>query len=314
MQAVGTMTKNEMHGEVDMQAHPMKALRFGIAIEVIGVSDRESAYAVAQAIRGHRPAPDRVVDAAGRVWQASQCTIVSPILDYTDIEVLQTIIRGVREAGGRASPYGGIHIHVNGKELDAEALAMLAIAIAQEEKGIAVSLGVRPPRALIGLRTGDPAQLVEGSAVQRGWRQARAGNAPDCLQGHDLLRQQGTAYRDPIEFRWFAFRTGFLHAGEVKAYIQFALALVAAIKCARGELVAAGEPMAGRRPRQEFHDFLLALGLVGDEFKTARHHMLKRFPVDPEPTQLGPQSALAGLADASAGVDGATAAPVLPTT
>lgn len=192
---------------------------------------------------------------------------------------------------------------------------MLAVAIDQEEQGIGLALGVHPPRAVGASRAGGSALPADGAAVRRGWRQARAGNAPDCLQGHDLLRQQGTAYRDPIEFRWFGFQTGFLHAGEVKSYVQFALALVAATKYVRGDVVpVVGEPLAHRRPRYEFRGFLLALGLGGDEFKTARHHLLKRFPVDPEPTPLGLPSTTAEPADADAGADGDGVEPAPPTT
>jgi len=66
---------------------------------------------------------------------------------------------------------------------------------------------------------------------------------------------------------------GTLHAGQIKAYIQFVLALAA-------KALAAKSASSKRREydpataRYDFRVFLLGLGLIGDEFKTARHHLL----------------------------------------
>lgn len=83
-------------------------------------------------------------------------------------------------------------------------------------------------------------------------------------------------YRGTIEFRWFEAT---LHAGKVKAAVQFVLAIAAKALNSRG---------ASSRKRQfdpssakyDFRVFLIHLGLNGDEFKTARKHLLSAMPGD----------------------------------
>lgn len=63
-----------------------------------------------------------------------------------------------------------------------------------------------------------------------------------------------------------------LHAGEVKAYIQLCLAI------SHQALVQRGASRIKTQPENEkytFRTWLLRLGLIGDEFKTARQHLLK---------------------------------------
>ena len=72
-----------------------------------------------------------------------------------------------------------------------------------------------------------------------------------------------------IEFRMF---NSTLHAGEVKSYIQLCLAI------SHQALVQRGASRIKRQPENEkytFRTWLLRLGLIGDEFKTARQHLLK---------------------------------------
>ena len=79
-------------------------------------------------------------------------------------------------------------------------------------------------------------------------------------------------FRNTIEFRWFE---GTLHAGKVKAYVQFVLALAAkalSSKTASSKRRAYNAASA----KYDFRVFLLGLGLIGDDFKTARLHLLSR--------------------------------------
>ena len=92
------------------------------------------------------------------------------------------------------------------------------------------------------------------------------GSRYHCLNLHSVF-QKGT-----IEFRLF---NGTLHAGKIKAYIQFCLAIGAQ---------ALNQSCASRRKTQTtnekytFRTWLLRLGLNGDEFATARLHLLKNLP------------------------------------
>jgi hypothetical protein len=70
--------------------------------------------------------------------------------------------------------------------------------------------------------------------------------------------------------RWFP---GSTHAGKVKSFVQFALALSARalnVRHARADKRTFSEPCS----KYDFRVFLLGLGLIGDEYKTARHHLL----------------------------------------
>ncbi|WP_270845632.1 amidoligase family protein, partial [Thomasclavelia ramosa] len=72
-----------------------------------------------------------------------------------------------------------------------------------------------------------------------------------------------------IEFRLF---NGTLHAGEIKSYIQFCLAIshqaLVQTKASRRKTHSSNE-------KYTFRTWLLRLGLIGEEFKTARTHLLK---------------------------------------
>jgi hypothetical protein len=76
--------------------------------------------------------------------------------------------------------------------------------------------------------------------------------------------QKGT-----IEFRLFNSTT---HAGKVKAYIQFCLAISAQ---ALNQRCASRAKTQSTNEKYTFRTWLLRLGLIGDEFKTARLHLLE---------------------------------------
>jgi hypothetical protein len=77
-------------------------------------------------------------------------------------------------------------------------------------------------------------------------------------------------YRGTIEFRYFE---GTLHAGKVKAYVQLCLALAHKGLTARSARARKRESSVTTM-KYDFRVFLLRLGLIGAEFKTARLHLL----------------------------------------
>ena len=72
-----------------------------------------------------------------------------------------------------------------------------------------------------------------------------------------------------VEFRLF---NSTLHAGELKAYIQFCMAVTAK---ALNTKKASSKPSTSDNEKYTFRCWLLRLGLNGDEFKTCRLHLLK---------------------------------------
>ena len=75
-----------------------------------------------------------------------------------------------------------------------------------------------------------------------------------------------------MEFRLF---NGTLHAGKIKAYIQFCLAIGAQ---ALNQSCASRRKTMTTNEKYTFRTWLLRLGLNGDEFATARLHLLKNLP------------------------------------
>ena len=72
-----------------------------------------------------------------------------------------------------------------------------------------------------------------------------------------------------IEFRLF---NSTLHAGEIKSYIQLCLAIS---HQALVQKSARKAKTISDNEKYTFRTWLLRLGLIGEEFKTARHHLLK---------------------------------------
>jgi len=84
-----------------------------------------------------------------------------------------------------------------------------------------------------------------------------------CRNIHSVF-QKGT-----IEFRLFNSTT---HAGKIKAYIQLCLAISAQ---ALNQRCASRQKTRSTNEKYTFRTWLLRLGLIGDEFKTARLHLLE---------------------------------------
>ena len=76
--------------------------------------------------------------------------------------------------------------------------------------------------------------------------------------------QKGT-----VEFRLF---NGTTHAGKIKAYIQLCLAIS---HQALSQRCASRTKTQSTNEKYTFRTWLLRLGLIGDEFKTARLHLLE---------------------------------------
>jgi hypothetical protein len=72
-----------------------------------------------------------------------------------------------------------------------------------------------------------------------------------------------------VEFRLF---NSTLHAGEIKSYIQLCLAIS---NQALNQFSASYTKTESPNEKYTFRTWLLRMGLIGDEFKTARTHLLK---------------------------------------
>jgi hypothetical protein len=292
--AMCVSTGTEPEGRTRMTT-TMRTLRFGIEIETVGLRRKQLAQAIHSVVGGviHDGAGAdawQVTDTRGRGWRVvpdgslsdagNSGEIVSPILGYEDIEQLQNIVRAVRRAGARADLSTGIHIHVDGSRFAVGHVINLVKFVHKQERLLEHVFAAHPDRGFY-CKPIDPVFLGRLEAAKprtmSDLRQAWYGSwdvQPDRFHGSRYrgLNLNSLFFRGTIEFRYF---NGTLHAGEVKAYVQLVLALAAKAISAK----AAHSKRRAFNPATAKYDFrvvLLRLGLIGEEFKTARLHLTKR--------------------------------------
>lgn len=241
----------------------------------------------------------------GRVWQFMDdgsapgtmgrisCEMVTPILKYDDIEDLQHIVRALRKAGAKSGNKwnAGVHIHIGGEGLDVKSLTNLINIMSSHEvlmyNAVRVSRGrnnwckfvdtnlvesvnsrTNPPQTME-----DMENLWYRDSNGGGWDRTRHYNQTryHMMNLHSFFHGHGT-----IEFRLFEFKTE-LHAGELKSWIQLCMAIVSytqlSKKCSFKKVKTDNEKHAMKC-------WLTNMGLIGDEFKTARKMLTKRLHGD----------------------------------
>lgn len=247
-------------------------------------------------------------DASGREWKfqkdvsiagddAHKCELVTPILTYSDIEILQELIRRLRKAGAKsdATQGCGVHIHIGAKGHTPQSLRNLANIMASHESLLAEALNLDHYRMSRYCRTVDEAFLEQVNKKKPTSMAAFADiwyTSQHAAYGRDhhyndsryhMLNYHATFTKGTIEFRLFQFdapedgkRNG-LHAGQLKSYIQLCLALS---QMAKDVKCASPKPQQHDNPKYAMRTWLLRLGFVGDEFSTARDFLTRRLSGD----------------------------------
>ncbi len=247
-------------------------------------------------------------DAQGREWKfqrdcsiqgdhSQQCELVTPILNYSDIKTLQELIRRLRKAGAKsdATRGCGVHIHIGANGHTAQTLRNLANIMASHEKLLASALKLDQRRIasycrmvderfLNELNSKKPKTMAQLADIWYGSQGNTSGrNEHYNSSRYHMLNLHATFTKGTIEFRLFQFdaptagRKGGLHAGQLKSYIQLCLALSALAKNAKS---ASPKPQQTDNPKYAMRTWLLRLGFIGDEFKTARETFTKRLSGD----------------------------------
>lgn len=283
----------------------LREQKFGIEIEMTGITRQRAAQVIAEYL-GTEPQYEGgtygayyACDDGNRRWKvvsdaSIQCQkkvgnrklaadreysveFVSPICQYEDIEKIQEMVRVLREAGAFCNKSCGIHIHINAAPFEAYQLRNLVNIIASKEDMVYRALQVDSGRESRYCKKIDPDFLEKlnrrkpntRSELQDLWYNGRDGSHQHyhdsryhCLNLHSVF-QKGT-----IEFRAF---NGSIHAGKLKAYIQFCMAITAQ---AYNQRSASPIKTVSENEKYTFRVWLLRLGLIGDDFKTARKHLL----------------------------------------
>lgn len=273
----------------------MDATKFGVEIEFCGITRRDAAGVVCAALNGETvnheaggydkytiEAPNGTIwtimrDASIDADELKKCELVTPILKgQKDIEVLQNVIRALRKFGAKVNESCGVHVHVSHDEMDMKALRRLCIMWASKENAIYKVLEVASWRENHYCKKTDVDFLswlrkhskVDGGALENAWYEgasiySRNRHYHDSRY-HSLNLHSFFQHRN-VEFRCF---NSTLHAGKIKAYVQFCCAMV---QHAVEKKSATYSEMPCKKANMA--DWFVRIGLVGEEYKTCRLHM-----------------------------------------
>lgn len=285
----------------------MRTQRFGIEIELTGITREDAAKVIAEYFGtesyyiGTYYKTYGAKDRKGREWKATfdssiaaqkkirrqvisagdeyKCEIVSPILTYDDIPDLQEVIRQLRHKGAFASEKCGIYIHVDASRYTPQTLRNMVNIMASKEDILYRALQIDPARLYYCKKVNE--KLIETINQKK---PKTMGQLKDLWYAEDPngdrnkhynstryhgLNLHATFTKGTVEFRLFNSTT---HAGEIKAYIQFCLAVS---HQALTQKSASPRRTVTDNEKYAFRCWMLRLGLIGDEFKTCRLHFLK---------------------------------------
>jgi len=287
----------------------MKTQTFGIEIELTGITRCQAANVIANyfgTVKNHMGGSYdkyQVTDNLGRAWTTMSdssirtvrkdgttagreyaCEVVSPICEWEDIEKIQEIVRLLRKNGAVANESCGIHVHVGAEGHTAQTLRNLVNIMTSKEDILFKALGVSPARANKWCKkteegfvaTLNSRKPTTTTAIERIWYNddtSRSMSHYDysryhALNLHSLWQGKG------IEFRCF---NGTTHAGKIKTYIQLCLAINHQALTQRG---ASAKKTATTNEKYTFRTWLLRMGMIGEEFDTARKFLLENLEGD----------------------------------
>lgn len=209
--------------------------------------------------------------------------MVTPICVYEDIPDIQQIVRNLRAAGARVNQSCGIHIHVDAAPYDARTLRNLVNIFASKEKLIYSALKVEPSRQTHYCKLTDQRFVQELNRMKpTSMEQLKTiwYNGRDGSQSHyDSSRYHGLNLHSVFSKGTVEVRAinATLHAGKIRAYINFCLAIS---HQALTQRTACYVPREVDNEKYAFRVWLVRLGLNGDEFKNVREHLLENLTGD----------------------------------
>ena len=294
-----------------IQIENMKAQTFGVEIEMNAITRQKAAktaatyfgtgrYEYTASRNGYQTWS--AWDNQGREWKFSRdvsiegpdsqkCELVSPVLTYPDMELLQDLVRRLRKAGGKSCPSRGcgVHIHIGSDGHTPQTIRNLVNLMASHEDQLTKAIEIEAYRQNRYCKTVNPSFLYRINKrkpktmedLARCWY-----NGPTetghyshtryrMLNLHSLFNRYHT-----IEFRCFNFdepseeRKGGLHAGQLKSMIQLCLAMSQMAKQLRS---ASPKKQQTENEAYAFRCWMLRLGFIGEEFKTAREYFMRNF-------------------------------------
>ena len=301
----------------EMQIVEMKKQTIGVEVEMNNITREKAASLAAEYFGTFRSdytayrngySTWSAWDEQGREWKFQKdvsitgpddrkCELVTPILNYEDIETLQELCRRLRKAGAKSDPTRGcgVHVHIGANDHTPQTLRNLANIMASHENLIADAINLDSyrkdrycrtvnPHFLAALNKKKPKTMSDFADIWYTENRANYGRDTHYNDSrYHMLNFHATFTKGTIEFRCFQFdapadgKQNGIHAGQLKAYIQLCLALCQMAKMVR---TASPKPQQTENPKYAMRTWLLRLGFIGDEFKTARDILTKRLDGD----------------------------------
>lgn len=288
----------------------LKEQNYGVEIELVSITRQRASGIIARhfgttnwhAAREYGYDAWAAKDRKGRVWKCVKdaslndrnggCEVVTPILQYDDMEDLQAIVRLLREAGAKADGSCGIHVHVDASKHTIDSLQRLMnFAIGRQDlfyEALAVSER-RTERFCRKMnknlfkaiqqdseRTTASLERLWYSPVNDGYRYGISHDHYNSTRYHGI-NLHAFFTKGTVEFRLF---NGTTHAGRIKAYVQFCLAMSAWAIEEKGTSLhfrTIKNYTMEQKKALMLRVLKNRLGLKGKEFRTARLHLTAAF-------------------------------------
>ncbi|MGO1368523.1 amidoligase family protein [Senegalia sp. (in: firmicutes)] len=283
----------------------MLTRKFGIEIELTGITREKAAKVIAEHLQGssrRQGGNFRVSDNEGRTWSivydgSLRCQrkvngtrttagreysveIVSPILTYEkDIDTLQEMARKLRKAGGFPNSTTGIHIHLNGRDHSPRSLRNFMNIIYSRNDLLYTSLQIKQERIRY-------CRKMDETLVQKmNKKKPKTFKEIEDIWYEGYYGGRGRHYHDSryhflnlhsffngvgtVELRGF---NGNLHAGKIRSYILLSLAMN---NQALTQKFASSKKPQIDNPKFAMRTWLNRIGFIGKEFKNPRDHLCK---------------------------------------
>jgi hypothetical protein len=284
-----------------------KATRFGIEIEMTGITRKDAALAAQRVLGGELLYGGSYYDTYelktfdGRIWKFTydgsiRCEtktrgikesasrlysveLVSPILTYEeDIEKVQEVIRALRKAGAFTNNSCGIHIHLDGEAHTPRSIRNFVNIIYARNDLFYKALGIEAQglveekmdeHLVATMNRTKPTTFAEIESIwYAGYQGSREAHYHQSRYHFCNLHAFFHGHKT-VELRGF---NSTLHAGEVRSYIVLALALNTQ---ALTQSSASTKKPQAENEKFAMRTYLNRIGLIGDEYKACREHLCK---------------------------------------
>lgn len=285
----------------------MLATRFGIEIEMTGITRNKAAEITANFLHGQRRDggtyydKKEVVAPDGRVWTFMSdgsidtqrkrngeivtaggeysTEFVSPILTYReDIETLQELVRRFRKAGAFVNTSCGIHIHLDGAGHTPRSLRNFINIIASKNDLFYKALEIPESRKrwckkmdsilVEKMNRRKPQTMQQIEDIWYGNESAYSRHQHYNITRYHFLNLHSFFHGNhTVELRGF---NSTLHAGKIRSYIVLSLAL--------NHQALTLTKASSRSPQMENEKFAMRtylnrIGMIGPEFENCREHL-----------------------------------------